>query len=66
MSSNTFRMIRKFILNFSNYCIQTVVVPKLLVFNILFSTSLIYVFRTVVATKPLVSGIFYQQFQFFF
>ena len=35
------------------------------IFRILFSASLNFVLRTVVVTKPLVSGIFYQHLQFF-
>ena len=56
-------MIKNFILNF--FVFKTVVVTKILVFNILFSTSLILLFKTVVVTKPPVSDIFFQHLQFF-
>ena len=42
-------------LNFTIFLFKTVVITKLLVFGILFSTSLIFVFKKVVVTKPLIS-----------
>ena len=60
-------MIRNFILNFINFVFKAVAVTKLLVSGILFPTSVIFAFKTVLVTKPfaLVFGIFYQHFQFF-
>ena len=43
-------MIKNFILNFA---LRTIAVTKLPVIDILFSTSPIFVFKTVAVTKPL-------------
>ena len=56
LNSNIFRIIRNFIFCLTNFCIQnSCIVTKLLVFGIFLLTSLIFVFKTVVITKPLVS-----------
>ena len=54
MSSYIFRITRNFVFNFTNFCIQNICSTKLLVFGSLFSTSLIFVFKTVAVTTPLV------------
>ena len=47
------------------FIFKTVVVTKLQVFGILFSTSLIFVLKKNAVTKPIASGIFYQYLQIF-
>ena len=49
---------KKFVLNFTYFILGIVVVNKLLLSSILFSISLIFVFKRAIFTKPLVSGIF--------
>ena len=51
--------IRNFILNFFIFVSRTVLVTKLVTLGILSSTSLIFVLRTAVVAKPLISGVLF-------
>ena len=63
MSSDIFSMIRNLFSTSSIFVLRTVVVTKLLVSDILFST-LIFVFKTAVVTIPQMPGIFLSKSHF--